>query len=136
MIEIKQIEASETHFLRHKVMWPDKPLAFVILEEDEKGKHFGLFEDSRLISIISVFIQNENAQFRKFATDTHAQGKGYGSMLLNYLINELKTHKIQKLWCDARTTAISFYEKFGMEVESEVFLKNEKEYVKMSLTLQ
>ena len=65
MIEIKQIEASETHFLRHKVMWSDKPLAFVILEEDEKGKHFGLFEDSRLISVISVFLI---AWLRKFTS--------------------------------------------------------------------
>lgn len=136
MIEIRQISASETHFLRHKVMWPDKPFEFVILEEDAAGFHFGLFEDSKLISIISVFIDGENAQFRKFATDIDFQGKGLGSMLINYLIREMKFKKIKKLWCDARTTAISFYKKFGMEVESDIFIKNGKEYVKMSITLQ
>jgi len=36
-IEIKQITAQETYNLRHEVMWPDKPLDFVKLDNDEEG---------------------------------------------------------------------------------------------------
>ena len=68
-MEIKEIEASETWPLRHKVMWPSKPIEFVVLPNDDEGLHFGLFDDEILISVISLFIESQGGQFRKFATD-------------------------------------------------------------------
>lgn len=52
-MEIKEIPASETWPLRHKVMWPNKPLDFVVLPIDEEGIHYGLFENKILVSVIS-----------------------------------------------------------------------------------
>lgn len=78
-IIIKEIVAKETWVLRHRVMWPDENIAYVKLPEDNKGTHYGLFKDSELISVISVFFHNGEAQFRKFATETKEQGFGYGS---------------------------------------------------------
>lgn len=135
MIEIKAITAAETWQLRHKVMWPNKPLEFVILPEDEDGFHYGLFEKERLVSVISLFKTGSEGQFRKFATEKDFQGKGYGSKLLNYLIKEAKLLNISYLFCSARTTAIAFYEKFGMKLASDIVRKNGKEYVKMEIIL-
>ncbi len=67
-IEIKRISPEETYDLRHRVMWPDHPWDFIKLQEDNNGKHFGLFVSNKLTSVISLFISNEEAQFRKFAT--------------------------------------------------------------------
>ena len=83
-IEIREIKAEDTWPMRHKVMWPDQPLDYVILPQDEEGLHYGLFKEDKLISVISLFINQEEAQFRKFATATEAQGKGYGSALLHH----------------------------------------------------
>jgi GNAT superfamily N-acetyltransferase len=135
MIEIKAISAAETWQLRHKVMWPNKPLEFVILPEDEAGIHYGLFEKERLVSVISLFRSGSEGQFRKFATDKDFQGKGYGSKLLNHLIQEAKLLNINYLFCSARTTAITFYEKFGMKLASDIVRKNGKDYVKMEIIL-
>lgn len=135
MIKIKEISAAETWSLRHKVMWPNKPLEFVILPEDEDGFHYGLFEKERLVSVISLFKIGSEGQFRKFATDKDFQGKGYGSKLLSHLINEAKLRSIDCLFCSARTTAISFYEKFGMKLASDIVRKNGKDYVKMEIVL-
>jgi hypothetical protein len=52
-MEIKEISASETWPLRHKVMWPNKPLGFIVLSNDAEGIHYGLFENKILISVIS-----------------------------------------------------------------------------------
>ncbi|MBA4849085.1 GNAT family N-acetyltransferase [Emticicia sp. BO119] len=117
-------------------MWPDKPLDFVILPNDDEGLHFGLFENEKLIVVISMFVKGGQAQFRKFATDSAYQGKGYGTQLLAFLISEAKRLGVQKLMCDARVTAIGFYERFGMEVSSEVFQKSGKDYVRMNLILR
>lgn len=116
-------------------MWPDKPLDFVILPNDAEGLHYGLFHSGQMVSVISMFVDGEQAQFRKFATDVAYQGKGYGSQLLNYLIEVAENLGIKTLICDARVTAISFYEKFGMYINSGVFQKSGKDYVRMRLDM-
>lgn len=135
-MEIKVIEASETWPLRHKVMWPSKPLDFVVLPNDEEGLHFGLFEKDILVSVVSLFINGQEGQFRKFATDDYFQGRGYGTKLLNHLIAEAKRLNIRSLRCNARMTAIEFYQRFGMKVASDIIRKNGKDYVMMELDFE
>ena len=134
MLEIKEIKPSETLDLRHRILLPKKSIDSIILAEDNSGQHFGLFKDGQLISAISLFIENDTAQFRKFATETSEQNKGYGSILLNHVIEESIKNNVKNLWCNARMTALSFYEKFGFEVVSEKWIKNDIEYVKMERT--
>ncbi|WP_394991923.1 GNAT family N-acetyltransferase [Emticicia sp.] len=135
MVEIKEISAAETWQLRHKVMWPNKPLEFVILPNDEDGFHYGLFEKNRLISVISLFKNGKKGQFRKFATDKDYQGKGYGAKLFIYLMEAAKLLNISCLYCNARVSFIGFYEKFGMKLASDITQKNEKGYVRMEIAL-
>ena len=94
---ITTVDKEEAWELRHKVMWPDKDLDYIKLEDDDLGTHFGLFKEDILISVISLFISNEEGQFRKFATLQQEQGKGYGSMLLDYVIKEAKNRGVKTL---------------------------------------
>ena len=119
MLEIKEIKPSETLDLRHRILSPKKSIDSIILAEDDSGQHFGLFKDNQLISVISLFIENDTAQFRKFATENSEQNKGYGSILLNHIVEESLKNNVKNLWCNARLTALIFYEKFGFEVVSE-----------------
>lgn len=135
-MEIKEIEASDTWPLRHKVMWPNKPLDFVVLPNDEEGLHFGLFEKEMLVSVVSLFINGKEGQFRKFATDNYFQGRGYGTKLLNHLICDAKKLNIKSLKCNARVTAIEFYQRFGMKATSDIIRKNGKDYVMMELDFE
>ena len=129
--EIKQITISEVLPIRHKVMWPDKPMSYVELPNDEKGKHFGLFVNGEITSIISLFISNNEAQFRKFATLIEHQGFGYGTILLNKVIDLVKKEKVAKLWCNARVEKSKFYERFDLTSTSKKFKKGGIEYVIM-----
>ncbi len=134
-IKIKVINAQETYNLRHQVMWPDKPREFIILNNDEEGIHFGLLKDSTIISVVSLFIKNNCAQFRKFATKTSEQGNGYGSILLHHVIELISNEKkIEKLWCNARADKTSFYEKFGMIQTTKNFIKGDINYIIMEKT--
>jgi predicted GNAT family N-acyltransferase len=134
MLKIKNIQASETWELRHRVMASNRPFNSIKLPKDENGLHFGLFQDDKLISVISLFINNETAQFRKFATEISEQNNGYGSILLNHIIEESIENNVNNLWCNARMTALHFYEKFGFEAVSEMWIDNDIEYVKMERT--
>lgn len=65
---VREVDKEEVWALRHKVMWPDKPFDYIKLKEDESGIHYGLFIEEEMTSVISLFINNDEAQFRKFAT--------------------------------------------------------------------
>ena len=132
---IEQITHQLTWQIRQEVMWPEEPLEFVQLEEDPMGLHYGLFDQNRLWSVVSVFIKNGSAQFRKFATRSEMQGKGYGTALLNYLIADLKTFEVNRIWCNARLDKVPFYQKFGFTSTNQTFTKKGISYVIMELLM-
>lgn len=135
-MKIREITKEETWPIRQKVMWPTKPINFVKLKEDEIGKHYGLFMEEELISVVSLFIKKDNAQFRKFATLEKMQRKGYGGKLLSFLFEQANQAGVNRIWCNARKSKVSFYEKFGMCETNEQFEKEGISYVIMEKLLR
>ena len=132
--EIKQIKSSETLQIRHKVMWPNMPIEYVKLQNDENARHFGLFINGEIASIISLFTENNEVQFRKFATLIEFQGLGYGTILLKRIIDLIEKEGFKKLWCNARVGKSKFYEKFDLKPTDKKFEKGGIEYVIMEKT--
>ncbi len=129
--EIKLINASETLLIRHKVMWPDKPIEYVELPNDENGRHFGLFVNGEITSILSLFVEDNEAQFRKFATVVEFQGLGYGTFLLERIIDLVNKEGIRRLWCNARVEKSNFYERFNLKPTDKKYEKGGIEFVIM-----
>lgn len=134
-MEVKTITASDTWPIRHEVMWPDQPFEFVQLEEDNLGVHFGVFEEDKLVSIVSCFIEGKEMQFRKLATLEEYQGRGIASYLLKYILEFAKTKDLQKVWCNARSNKKSFYEKMGLIDTHKTFVKAGQEFTIMGIKL-
>lgn len=128
---IKQITPAETLLIRHQVMWPNKPLKYIELPNDATGRHYGLFINDEITSIISLFIENNEAQFRKFATLAKFQGLGYGTILLESIIELVAKENTHKLWCNSRVEKSKFYEKLGLNTTNKRFMKDGIEYVIM-----
>ncbi len=134
-VQIEQIRFDLTWKIRHEVMYPDLPYDVIKLENDENGIHFGLYVDHQLTAVVSLFNTGKVSQFRKFATLTSAQGKGYGTMLLNHIINYVKDMGSEKLWCNARISAANFYSKFGFKQTNQRSVSNGIDFVIMELEL-
>jgi len=132
-MEIKQITWPQALPIRHCVLWPQKPPQFCKLVGDEIATHFGGFLNDELICVASIYSQGDVARLRKFATLPQYQGNGVGSAVITHVIAHLKQLNINRFWCDARTSASGFYERFGMNVEGPVFDKSGMEYCKMSV---
>lgn len=132
---IKEIPYEQTWPLRHQVMWPEKPLEYIQLAQDPEGIHYGLFVDEQLTSVVSLFIRDRTAQFRKFATAQAAQGKGYGSHLLRHMMQEVEILGLEKIWCNARVEKAAFYQKFGLLPTDQTFSRGDKKYVIMEKCL-
>lgn len=135
-MEIKAIPAQLTWEVRHKAMWPNKPFTYIKIENDAEGQHFGIYLENKLVSVISIFITDTEAQFRKFATVPYYQGNGYGSTLLSYIFKEMSELGIKRLWCNARRDKTSFYERFGMVPTQTTFERGNISYVIMESYLQ
>lgn len=136
LLYIKPIPFQDTWPLRKRVMWPDRPLDFVKIPSDKDGLHYGLFLNEKLISIVSLFQDEENMQFRKFATETAFQGRGYGSKLLSFVFEKAAESGIKKIWCNARKDKSGFYKGFGMTETQTTFSKGGISYVIMEKFLE
>jgi GNAT superfamily N-acetyltransferase len=134
-ISIRPVDKEEVWELRHKVMWADKPFDYIKLEDDDLGIHYGLFKGDILISVISLFINNGECQFRKFATLQLEQGKGYGSTLLDFVIKEAQNNGVERIWCNARKNKVNYYKKFGLQETNSSFIKEGRSYVIMETYL-
>ncbi|MGI0117481.1 GNAT family N-acetyltransferase [Zooshikella sp. RANM57] len=135
-MNITQISAEDALPIRHQVLWPDKPIAFCCVDEDEAGIHFGVYLGQQLVSVTSIYIDGTQARLRKFATLNDYQGQGIGTALIKHVLAYLARCKIQYLWCDARESACLFYERLGFEVFGERFFKSNVPYFKMSINLK
>ena len=77
-VTIRHITTQDTLQLRRDVMYPEWSLDQVTLPHDAGALHFGLYDGSRQVTVASLFIDGASAQFRKLATATDQQGKGFG----------------------------------------------------------
>ena len=114
-------------------MWPNQPLEFVQLEEDNSGLHFGVFIDEKLVSIVSCFISDDEMQFRKLATLPEYQGHGIASQLLKFIFELARQKNLKRIWCNARTDKKSFYEKLGMKDTFQTFSKLGQDFAIMEI---
>lgn len=122
-ISIEQIRHELTWILRQKVLYPEKDMYDMGIEEDLDGIHFGAFKGNRLVGVISLFQKGEDFQFRKVAVDPSAQNVGIGSKMLNYITDFALAEGGKRLWCNARLTAIPFYLKHGFTTTGKTFEK-------------
>lgn len=135
-ISIQPIEAAQTYALRHAVLWPDQPPAYVQLPDDDAGQHFGAVVGGELRAVISLFSEpNGAARFRKFATAPAWQGRGLGTALLRHVLAVARAQGARTLWCDARHNTLPFYQRFGLLPEGEVFYKGDIPYQRLSCGL-
>ena len=127
-VSIEQIRPELTWHLRQNVLYPAQKLYEMEMEEDEDGIHFGAFTDNKLVGIVSLFENTGDFHFRKLAIDPEYQGKGIGNTLLIYITDFAKTAGGSRLWCNARLSAIGFYEKNQFNHTGQLFSKNGFDY--------
>ncbi|MEH6455874.1 MAG: GNAT family N-acetyltransferase [Cocleimonas sp.] len=141
-MQIQKLQWQQTLTIRQAVLWPEKPQEFCHVEDDEQALHYGVYIDQALVCVASVYPEvvisinsNNSARLRKFATLVAYQNQGVGSFVLSHIIDSLKTEGISNLWCDARESAIEFYQRFGFQTEGQRFHKGNIPYFKMQMTI-
>jgi len=132
---IEPIIAEQTWQLRQKVMYPQFNIEQVKVQEDAQGRHFGLFVADELTVVVSLFVKDKALQFRKLATLTHQQGKGYGRQMMAFILDLASAENMETVWCNARLSAAKFYAQFGLEVSGESWQQDGHRFVVMQKSL-
>ena len=123
MFTIKETLAEALIPLRGQVLRPGRPESAARFAEDAApgSAHFAaVTADGTVVGCATVIEKDGSLQLRGMATAPEWQGRGVGRAVLE----AVQTHAITRglpLWCNARVSAVGFYEKSGWHTEGAAF---------------
>jgi len=122
-LDLRSIPLADTRELRREVLRPYMSLDELAGHEPSGAVAFGAFEDDDLIAVGLVGPEGEPGDWRirGMATRAEARGRGAGTKVLQALVQHAVDHGATRLWCNARTPALSLYERAGFSATSEEF---------------
>lgn len=130
LVYAKEITAKDTLAIRNQILRKGYPIDACIFDGDNDIHtfHIGLYYYSMLIGVASYMKNNSNHstetvqyQLRGMALLPKFQGKKLGNVLLEKGMDILENKQVNLLWCNARTTAVSFYKAFGFTTHGNTF---------------
>ncbi|WP_129626835.1 GNAT family N-acetyltransferase [Candidatus Oscillochloris fontis] len=129
--DIRPISAAQTRPLRQRVLRPFMRLAELVYPGDDHplALHVGAFQDDRLVGIASISPeacpaapQRPGWRLRGMATLREVQRQGYGAALVAACVAHVHQHGGEVIWCNGRSSAMSFYTAQGFAVYGEEFM--------------
>ena len=123
-LNIEQVTPELVWNVRHEVLYPNLGIEAVKLDDDFIGTHFGAFVDNKLAGVVSVYEDDDKLLFRKFAVRSEFQNQKIGSQLMAYILDYASTLGKKSIWCNARSSALYFYKRFGFTSNGKTFTKN------------
>ena len=135
-LEISEVPLETVLLIRQKVMYPNLLLTEQKVDTDQESLHLGLKLKNEIVAVISLYEQDGQLQFRKFATLQDLQGKGIGSYLMKYVFELAESRGCKSVWCNARLNALGFYQKFQMQPFGEKWFEKGFEFIKMRYEIQ
>jgi len=120
---VREVSLAETHALRQAVLRPHQTVEDVAAEDPTDAFAVGAFTGGALIAVGVVAPDGEPGAWRVrgMATAPHARGNGAGTAVLDALVQHALAHGASRVWCNARTPALSLYERAGFSAVSEEF---------------
>ncbi len=110
--------------LRYSLFFKDHNLPEEILSDDKEDKslHIAISQENELIAYGRLFeISSNEFQISQMVVSPRYQSQGYGERLLIEIMRTAKNKGAKKIILNARTTAISLYEKIGFQKVGQIY---------------
>ena len=129
-MKVLRISPIDTYTLRHKLLRPHGTIEECCFEgdDDDQTFHLGAFIEGRLVSVSSFYFERHpdidavyQFRLRGMATHPDYQMKGFSSSLLKTGFPIIKQNLCSIAWCNARESAVGFYEKVGFKIQGKKF---------------
>lgn len=124
--------------LRDKLLRKPLGLAFSKeeLEAENNQIHVAGFLNEKAVASLSLIVLNEDVlKMRQVCTDNELQGQGIGKQLAKFTEDWAIENNYKKIECNARKTAVPFYQSMGYKVVSDLFYEVGIEHFKMEKEL-
>ena len=131
-VTVDEVAAEVTYELRGAILRPNGGEITWAGDEDPETFHLAArTTDGRVAGVVRFSpapcpwrpLATAPWQLRGMATDTAVRGSGAGRALLEDGLARVAARGGDLVWCDARTSAAGFYERFGFEVVTGEFDK-------------
>ena len=123
-IDVRPIPLAQTRPLRQLVLRPNQSVEELASHEPPDSVAFGAFTGDELVAVGLVGREGEEPgdwRVRGMATKPDARGQGAGSRILQALVQYAIAHGATRVWCNARTRALTLYQRAGFVVTSDEF---------------
>jgi GNAT superfamily N-acetyltransferase len=119
---VARVSADQLHDIRRRILRDDDPTIYHPdpRDGDETSFHYGGYLGPRLVVSASFFpsappmnAELVTFQLRYMATDFDVQGRGYGTRVLEFAEEDLRSLGVEQIWANGRDTALGFYETVG-----------------------
>jgi len=121
--QIRAVDPAQTRPLRQMVLRPHESLEELASHEPPGVHAVGAFDGDEMVACGFVCPDGEPGEWRVrgMATKPEFRGRGAGAAILDALVEHARAAGASRVWCNARTPALSLYARAGFEVESEEF---------------
>lgn len=130
-MRVERVAPAVVRPLRQRVLRPHQAIAEQVYAGDDHpdAAHFAAYADDaagdeRPMGIASITPAGGPGAWRVrgMATDPdRGRGTGAGGAVLLACLDHARAHGAARVWCNARTPARGFYERYGFAVEGEEF---------------
>lgn len=131
---IEEVSADDLLLLRSIVLRPALPIdaARYDRDDDPEAHHLAVrLVDGRVVGSATFFpdewpgaqppVDGWAWRLRGMATAPEVRGTGTGGLLLQAVIDQVDELGGRLLWCEARTSALGFYERYAFQIEPGEF---------------
>jgi glucosamine-phosphate N-acetyltransferase len=116
---------SQLSFIDNKSITQDQWNQFISQLNNNHQIYILVDLSNNIIASGTLLIENKiihnmgkTAHIEDIVTDNKFRGKGYGKMMIEYLINKAKEHQVYKIILNCSDINVKFYEKCGFELKS------------------
>ena len=122
-LQIRAIDPALTRPLRQRVLRPHESLEELAGHEPAGVHAVAAFAGDELVACGFVCPDGGPGAWRVrgMATDERFRGRGAGAQILAELVDHARAQGATRVWCNARTPALSLYERAGFAKESDEF---------------
>jgi predicted GNAT family N-acyltransferase len=129
-LRVLRISPIDTHSIRQQMLRADFTLEDCVFQGDDEEQtfHLGAFVDNKLVSVASFYYERHHLlpdehqyRLRGMATLSDFQHRGLSSELLKMAFPIIKQNFCTLLWCNARQSAVGFYQKVGFVAVGDEF---------------
>ena len=121
------VSPDETAALRQRVLRPHQTVEQLRAEGDGLPG-VAVYVDGEVVACASVRpepmpgdAREGDWRLRGMASDPAVRGRGYGAVALAAALDYARERGARRVWCNARTGAIGFYERHGFTIVGEEF---------------